>query len=252
MTSHLVDEALSLGAKPIEDRREGGESSSRMGLTEEQVRQLKEALDESRVKQVSTGGRSADYLETYDIIDAANRIFGFDGWSFELIDVSPMSAANRDGESRGVLFVAKGKLTVGGVSRIDVGTNDVSYRRDSGEATPDSFETAIKGAVSDCLKRCFRTFGNQFGNSLYDKQRPKGPRQQRATPAATPPPAAPKKEKTVDDLLVWATTRHKLTPAAVFEICQVSKKEEITDLRDATKRIEAFVAGLPLEATVAQ
>lgn len=222
-----------------------------MSLTDEQRSQLNAALDESRVKQVSTGGRAADYLETYDIIDAANRIFGYDGWSFELIDVSPIHAATKDGEGRGVLFMAKGKLTVAGVSRIDVGTNDVSYRRDSGEATPDSFETAIKGAVSDCLKRCFRTFGNQFGNSLYDKQRAKGQRQQQR-PAAAAPSAPPKKEKTVDDLLVWATTKHKLTPQAVFEICQVSKKEEIADLRDATKRIEAFVAGQPLEASVAE
>jgi recombination DNA repair RAD52 pathway protein len=29
---------------------------------------------------------------------------------------------------------------------------------------------AIAGAVTDCLKRCFRQLGEQFGNSLYDKE----------------------------------------------------------------------------------
>lgn len=144
---------------------------------------LAKPLDEGRVKQVSTGGRAADYLETYDVIDAANRIFGFDGWSFELLSVTPVLATNRDGDTRGFLYMAQGRLTIGETVRVDVGTNDVSYRRDTGEATPDSYETAIKGAVSDCLKRCFRTWGAQFGNTLYDKQRDKPRPQPKPRPA---------------------------------------------------------------------
>ena len=29
---------------------------------------------------------------------------------------------------------------------------------------------AVAGAAADCLKRCFRQLGDQFGNSLYDKE----------------------------------------------------------------------------------
>ncbi len=31
-------------------------------------------------------------------------------------------------------------------------------------------DMAIAGAVTDCLQRCFRQLGEQFGNSLYDKE----------------------------------------------------------------------------------
>jgi hypothetical protein len=227
--SHLVREAIRLGAVRI------GVTM----LTDEQKAMLVSALDESRVKQVPKGGRTADYLETYDIIDAANRIFGYDGWSFELIDVSPIHAATKDGEGRGVLFMAKGRLTIGPTVRVDVGTNDVSYQRDSGEASPDAFETAIKGATSDCLKRCFRTWGAQFGNALYDKQREK-PRPQRPAPPAAKPAT---KERTVNDLMVWAMKEHKLAPKAVLEIYGVETQAEITDLKLAADRVKAYVAG---------
>ena len=36
--------------------------------------------------------------------------------------------------------------------------------------TPEALDMAIAGAVTDCLKRCFRQLGEQFGNSLYDKE----------------------------------------------------------------------------------
>ena len=170
---HLVAEALALGAVEI---------GAWEMLSDAAVKALDSPLDESRVKKVQTGGRAADYLETYDVIERANEIFGFDGWSFELLDVTPVHAANRAGEPTGVLYMAKGRLTIGETVRIDVGTNDVSYRREDGNASPDSFETAIKGAVSDCLKRCFRTWGAQFGNSLYDKRRDKTPPKTPATP----------------------------------------------------------------------
>ena len=41
----------------------------------------------------------------------------------------------------------------------------------SAGGSPEALETAIKGAVSDALKRAMRHFGKQFGNSLYDKER---------------------------------------------------------------------------------
>jgi hypothetical protein len=36
--------------------------------------------------------------------------------------------------------------------------------------SPEALDMAIAGAVTDCLKRCFRQLGEQFGNSLYDKR----------------------------------------------------------------------------------
>ena len=36
--------------------------------------------------------------------------------------------------------------------------------------TPEALDTALSGAATDCLKRCFRQCGDQFGLSLYDKE----------------------------------------------------------------------------------
>ena len=35
--------------------------------------------------------------------------------------------------------------------------------------TPEALDMALAGSVTDCLKRCFRQMGSQFGNDLYDK-----------------------------------------------------------------------------------
>ena len=40
------------------------------------------------------------------------------------------------------------------------------------ESTADAHETAIKAAVTDGMKRALRTFGQAFGNSLYDRADP--------------------------------------------------------------------------------
>ena len=36
--------------------------------------------------------------------------------------------------------------------------------------TPEALDMALAGSVTDCLKRCFRQLGEQFGNALYDKE----------------------------------------------------------------------------------
>jgi recombination DNA repair RAD52 pathway protein len=50
-----------------------------------------------------------------------------------------------------------------------VGTEVAAYTRDGHAPSPQSHETAIKGAVTDGIKRALRSFGDQFGASLYDK-----------------------------------------------------------------------------------
>ena len=233
-----------------------------MSITDEQKVALEAALDESRVKKLDTGGHAADYLETYDIIDTANRIFGFDGWSFEVIEVTQVHAATRDGEGTGAFFMARGRLTIGGVTREDIGTNDISYRRSDGSASPDAFETSAKGAVSDCLKRCFRTFGNQFGNSLKDKERNRPQRQQRPSSGGVAQrqerrspeprvegssPSAPAKN---DNGTKFAelVKESKLSGKAILEIAGVESIPEIADWDALRAKVGQFVKGEPVSA----
>ena len=59
-------------------------------------------------------------------------------------------------------YAATVRVTVpGSPSRTDVGFQTVA------EETAEGHETASKGAVTDALKRALRSYGDQFGNSLY-------------------------------------------------------------------------------------
>lgn len=134
----------------------------------EQIDRLRAPLDASRVKQRRQGGRPISYLEGYDVIEAANEIFGFDGWCYAVQDVQFVRMHDVG------FYQAIVRVRVGDVERTDVGCCDVAVSRDKGidSASADAFGTAVKGAVTDGLKRALRTFGNQFGNSLYDSDDP--------------------------------------------------------------------------------
>ena len=52
-----------------------------------------------------------------------------------------------------------------------ISRQDVGFGTGVSKTLADSNENAGKEAVTDALKRAMRSFGNQFGNSLYDKSR---------------------------------------------------------------------------------
>ena len=128
-------------------------------------------LAPERISTRKQGGTELKYLEGYDIIDTANQIFGFDGWKYEPLEIDILK------NGMGQIAKAKVKVEVWDgvklqwISRADVGLNPIviSVAKGETEPKPEALDMAIKGAVTDAMKRCFRTFGNQFGNSLYDK-----------------------------------------------------------------------------------
>jgi len=155
------------------------------------------------------------YLEGWQVIAEANRIFGFDGWQRQTIAVRCVAQAERligaRGTSRdqkpgwGVTYTARVRVTVtagGLVPLVREGSGaghgiDV----DLGQA----HESALKEAETDAMKRALMTFGNPFGLALYDKaqrqvssaavqgdgvQRADGQRPTVGRPSAGSPPAA--------------------------------------------------------------
>ena len=144
-------------------------------LSEEQLAHLAAPLEESRVSHK----QGMSYLEAWDCIDRANRIFGYGGWSHTI---------ERLEESRFGWF-ATVRVEAAGVVRSDVGFSPYEPKDgDFDKLRHSHFDMAIKGAVSDGLKRCLRTFGAQFGNTLYDKERvpEHTPVQQPASKLGTP------------------------------------------------------------------
>ena len=123
--------------------------------------ELEKPVDPKLVKTRKVQGRDVSYLEGYVVIDQANRIFGFDGWSY---DVRHVSALNFGGQ---VAYEAIVTVQVGAVGRSDVGYCLAQAGQNQAQAHPAQHEMAAKGAVTDALKRAFRSFGAQFGNSLY-------------------------------------------------------------------------------------
>ncbi len=141
------------------------------GLSPAVTDALGQPLDPALVSQrKGRAGRTYDYLEGHVVIDQANRIFGFGGWGYELVgDVTLRQFEHVDtktGEvTRTSVYSAPVRVTVAGaLPRTDIGFNAVA------EDNADGHETAVKGAVTDGMKRALRSFGVQFGNGFYGDQ----------------------------------------------------------------------------------
>ena len=157
------------------------------GFSREQLAALAAPLDRAKVRQREQGRSRVSYLEGWQVIAEANRIFGFDGWQRQTIAVRCVAQAERTiGRDQkpgwGVTYTARVRITVtaGGMTPlVREGTGaghgiDV----DLGQA----HESAIKEAETDAMKRALMTFGNPFGLALYDKQ------QREVTSSAAPTP----------------------------------------------------------------
>jgi DNA repair and recombination protein RAD52 len=136
-------------------------------MTPEQIKMLEAPLNAAHVKKPSGSfGPKGDYLEGWHVINELNRIFGFDGWSYNI--ALTKDALERD-EVKGqwqAAYTCVCTLTVGDVTRQDVG-----FGSGFAKMVGDAIEGATKEAATDALKRCARTFGNPFGLALYDKSR---------------------------------------------------------------------------------
>lgn len=127
-------------------------------ITEELVK----PLDKKHVRPPAQG-KFGDYVEAWHVINEANRIFGFNGWTYDLVTLVKTNQNEKDGRHH-VGYAATVRLTVDKVERTDVGHGQ-GHHPSEGEA----HDSAIKEAVTDALKRALRTFGNPFGLALYDK-----------------------------------------------------------------------------------
>lgn len=138
-------------------------------FTEQQTAELQKPLSREHVAERTQSGRKLSYIEGWWAIAEANRIFGFDGWTRETVEMRevrpPELVKNQYGkETWRVGFMAKVRVTIGGVVREGTGFGSGALP-DLGEA----YESAIKEAETDAMKRALMTFGNPFGLALYDK-----------------------------------------------------------------------------------
>jgi len=147
------------------------ESTSLIDIISEMLNQ---PLDRRHVSQRKQGNFNLSYIEGHHAIREANRIFGFSGWSYRVNEFKIMSEETYEkaGYNNGpaVKMYRISVMATVCVDAIGVDRSDVGYGQGSAKTLADAHESAGKEAVTDALKRALRTFGDQFGNALYDKQ----------------------------------------------------------------------------------
>lgn len=134
-------------------------------------KELKKKLDPKNVKTRDKGSSSIAFVEGWHVINEANNIFGFDGWSRSTVynnEVSRVTCRVGKGQyqSEGfkVGYEAKVLITVGDVTREGTG-----HGSQVSKDLFDAIEGAAKEAETDATKRALMTFGYRFGLALYDK-----------------------------------------------------------------------------------
>ncbi|KAH8829487.1 Rad52/22 family double-strand break repair protein-domain-containing protein [Flagelloscypha sp. PMI_526] len=119
------------------------------------------------------GGPKLTYIEGWKVINLANEIFGHNGWSSSIVNLTTDYMDSTEGYESGsptrwnIGVTAIVKVTLrDGVFHEDVGYGTAENQRNKGAA----LDKAKKEAVTDALKRSLRNFGNVLGNCLYDKK----------------------------------------------------------------------------------
>lgn len=144
-------------------------------MTEEQealkliFAELDKPLDQKHVKPPAPG-KYGEYIEGWHAIAEANRILGFDGWSYcvdrmeKTAEYVTQDKYGNDQHRVGYMAIVAVQTSYLGVSRQDVG-----HGSGASKSLEDAHEGAMKEAVTDALKRALRTLGHPFGLALYDK-----------------------------------------------------------------------------------
>lgn len=111
-------------------------------------------------------------MEGFDVIETANNIFGFGSWSYSIVSLGQVSQETNNNQNAVICYKAVVKVDVFSLDHSKCITRqDVGFGTGVAKSLADAHENGAKEAVTDALKRSLRTFGNQFGNSLYDKSR---------------------------------------------------------------------------------
>jgi recombination DNA repair RAD52 pathway protein len=154
-------------------------------LSPEQIAKLRDRLNDARVANRSQGGAQLSYLETYDVKATLVRIFGFGGFSADVIETKILRmdkdapAMQGSGENRTQRVDWAGNpifnwsVTAICTMRLHIHQLGATYTESavSAQVNPDPGEAAdfaVKTAESDALKRAATYLGTQFGLSLYN------------------------------------------------------------------------------------
>jgi DNA recombination protein Rad52 len=129
------------------------------------------------------GGKPLTYIEGWRAIDIANSIFGFDGWSSQLVSLDVRSCRQAANKRWHACVMATMRITLrNGTFHEDRGGGIAENKKTEEEAQM----AAEKEAITDACKRALKNFGRRLGLSLYSDEHL---RILNSTPIATQNPA---------------------------------------------------------------
>lgn len=141
-------------------------------FVDKQKQALTYDIEPSRIKSRTKGSINLSYLEGFDLIETANKIFGHGNWSYTITTLEQVSQETNANQNTVICYKALIRLIVYSQDHNkNVSKEDVGFGTGVAKTLAEAHEGAGKEAVTDALKRAMRSFGNQFGNSLYDKSR---------------------------------------------------------------------------------
>jgi DNA repair and recombination protein RAD52 len=141
-------------------------------FNEIQLKILNQELNQNRIKTRDKGNITLSYIEGFDVIETANKVFGFGNWDYAISKLEQVSQEQNQNQNNIVCYKAIVQIQVHSENHLEaVKREDVGFGTGVAKTLADAHEGAAKEAVTDALKRALRSFGNQFGNSLYDKSR---------------------------------------------------------------------------------
>lgn len=134
-------------------------------FSQQQLKELTAPLSKAHVKKNPKG---FDYVEGWHAIAEANRIFGFDAWDRQTLEMRQLGEPQQvDGKWR-VAYHCRVRVAVRAGETI-ITRDGSGYGSGIVKDIRDAHEGAIKEAETDAMKRALMTFGNPFGLALYDK-----------------------------------------------------------------------------------
>jgi DNA repair and recombination protein RAD52 len=160
-------------ANPFEEARGEEKKQHISEYTAQEIATLQSRLDkqlgpEFISSRPGAAGQKVHYLPAEKVINLANEIFGFNGWSSSIQNIQ-IDFVDEHPETR--------KITLGLSVVVRVTLKDGTYHEDIGyghiencKGKAAAFEKAKKEGTTDALKRALRTFGNVLGNCVYDKE----------------------------------------------------------------------------------
>ncbi|RKF54893.1 DNA repair and recombination protein rhm52 [Golovinomyces cichoracearum] len=153
---------------PFQDSRHQVPTYTAQEIATLQSRLEKQLGPEYLSSRSGPGGQKVHYVAAEKCIQLANAVFGFNGWSSQLmdfqvdfVDENPQTLKVSLGLSVVVRVILKD-----GTFHEDVGYGHIENCKGKAAA----FEKAKKEGTTDALKRALRNFGNVLGNCIYDKE----------------------------------------------------------------------------------